>query len=138
MINRKRNKDHFKLIGWAGVGALAVFKQNLVENLDEHKEKPNTYAQNYTIPRYLKVLMTFIKFNFNFMGQFKEREQTDTALYYYEPPQYYYEEGRSFKTIDKLQTIGPFMVSFQFQSNPNNSHDLCEGTSMFQSTHELH
>ena len=48
-----------KLIGWAGVGALAVFKQNLVENLDEHKEKPVTYAQNYTIPRYLKVLMTY-------------------------------------------------------------------------------
>ena len=45
------------------------------------------------------------------MGQFKEREQTDSALYYYEPPQYYYEEGRSFKL---RQTIGPFMVSFNF------------------------
>ena len=61
------------------------------------------------------------------MCQFKEREQTDSALYYYEPPQYFYEEGRSF---DLRKTMGPFMVSFK--SNPNNSHDLCEGTRMFQ------
>ena len=33
-------------------------KQNLVENLDEHKEPVVTYAQNNTIRRYLQVLMT--------------------------------------------------------------------------------
>ena len=69
------------------------------------------------------------------MSQFKEREQTDSALYYYEPPQYFYEEGRSLKL---RQTMGPFMVSFLFQCNPNNSHDLCEGTRMFQPQKKLH
>ena len=69
------------------------------------------------------------------MSQFKEREQTDSALYYYEPPQYFYEEGRSLKL---RQTMGPFMVSFLFQFNPNNSHDLGEGTRMFQPQKKLH
>ena len=69
------------------------------------------------------------------MSQFKEREQTDSALYYYEPPQYFYEEGRSLKLT---QTMGPFMVSFLFQCNPNNLHDLCEGTRMFQPQKKLH
>ena len=79
MINRKRNKDHFKLIGWAGVGALAVFKQNLVENLDEHKEKPVTYAQNYTTPTYLKVLMTY-KIYFLWANLRKENRQIQLCI----------------------------------------------------------
>ena len=46
-------------------------------------------------------------YNFILMDKFKERKQTDSdsGLYYLEPPQYYYEQGRSFN-LRQRQTTG--------------------------------
>ena len=53
-----------KLIGWAGVGAFAVFKQTWAENLEDKKPKHMTYAQNYTKPRYFEVLLVIFIISF--------------------------------------------------------------------------